>query len=164
MHAWIKAFLTNRTQSVKISPNLFSPPSSVSCGVIQGSILGPILYTAYTNDIVRCFSYGKPILYADDLKVIFPINLSDITQSYHSIMHDLNNLSLWSKATGLSFNFNKYVVLHYGNKNPNFVHNIGGHVLQSVDSANDLGVLRSANFNYNDHCINVISRANRTCA
>ena len=59
LHAWIKAFLTNRTQSVKISPNLFSPPSSVSSGVIQGSILGPILYTAYTNDIVKCFSYGS---------------------------------------------------------------------------------------------------------
>ena len=54
--------------------------------------------------------------------------------------------------------------MHYGNKNPNFVYNIGGHVLQSADSVNDLGVLRSANFNYNDHCINVISRANRTCA
>ena len=53
-----------------------------------------MLYAAYTNDIVRCFTYGKPILYADDLKVIFPIDLSDIGKSYSANMHNLNNLSL----------------------------------------------------------------------
>ena len=62
--------------------------------MIQGSVLGPILYAVYTNDIVRCFTYGKPILYADDLKVIFSIDLSDIRKSYSLIMHDRNNLSL----------------------------------------------------------------------
>ena len=79
-------------QFVKISNNLFSQASPVLSGVIQGSILGPILYAVYTNYIVRCFSYGKPVLYAYDLKGVFPINLSSINNSYKLIMRDLNNL------------------------------------------------------------------------
>ena len=96
LHAWLKSFLTGRTQFVKINSkihsNLFSQSSSVTSGVIQGSVLGPLLYAAYTNDIIRCFSYGRPILYADDLKVIFPIDPSDFPKSFSLIMNDINAL------------------------------------------------------------------------
>ena len=128
--------------------------------MIQGSVLCPILYAAYTNDIVRCFTYGKPILYADDLKVIFPVDLSDIRKSYSLIMHDLNNLSSWSKSTGLLFNFNKCILLHFGNNNPNFVYTLCDHVLPSAD----LGVIKTTNLLYDEHCSNIIRRANSMCA
>ena len=61
-------------------------------------------------------------------------------------MHDLNNLSLWSNATGLCFNFNKCIVLHYGNNNPNFMYSICDYVLPSAEYAWDLGVLRPATY------------------
>ena len=61
LHSWIKAFLTNHTQSIKIY-NHINGSANVTSGVIQGSVLGPILYAAYTNDKVRCFTYGKLIL------------------------------------------------------------------------------------------------------
>ena len=77
LHLWIKTLLTNRTQSVKIY-NHISGSTNVTCGVIQGSVLGPILYAAYTNNIVRCFTCDKPILHADYYKVIFLIDLPDI--------------------------------------------------------------------------------------
>ena len=162
-HSWIKAFPTNRTQSVKIY-NHISGSTNVTSGVIQGSVLGPILYAAYTNDIVHCFTCGKSMLYADDLKVIFPIDLSDIRKSYSFIMHDLNNFSSWSKATELLFNFNKCIVLHYGNNNPNFEYTLCDYVLSSADSANDLGVIRATNLLYDEHCSNIIRRANSMCA
>ena len=79
-------------------------------------------------------------------------------------MHDLNNLSSWSKATGLLFNFNKCIVLHYGNNNPNFEYALCNHVLSSADSANDLGVIKATNLIYDEHCTNIIRRANSTCA
>ena len=63
------------------------------------------------------------------ININFPIDLSDIRKSYSLIMHDLNNLSSWSKATGLLFNFNKCIVLHYGNNNPNFEYTLCNHVL-----------------------------------
>ena len=76
LNAWLKSFLTGCTHSVKINSkihsNLFSQPSSVTSEVTQGSMLGLLLYDAYTNDIIRCFSYGCPIFHANDLKVIFP--------------------------------------------------------------------------------------------
>ena len=93
LHSWIKAFLTNCTQSVKIN-NHISESTNATSGVILGSVLGPFLYAAYSNDFVHCFTYGKPILCADHLTVIFPIDLSDIRKSYSLIMYDLNNLSL----------------------------------------------------------------------
>ena len=49
--------LYGRTQCVKITSNIFSQSAMVTSGVIQGSILGLILYAAYTNDIVECFKY-----------------------------------------------------------------------------------------------------------
>ena len=162
--AWCKAFLSNRTQAVKVYPNHISRLSSVTSGVIQGSVLGPIFYAAYSNDIVKCFNYGRPVLYADDLKVIFPIHLTDTDKSFNLIMQDLNNLSAWSEATGLRFNFSKCLVLHYGVKNPNFVYNVCGNLLSVADSVIDLGVLRSNTLNYDDHCKNIIRRANCTCA
>jgi hypothetical protein len=160
----LERFLTNLTQSVKISSNLISQPSSVTSGVVQGSVLGPILYAAYTNDIVHCFSHGKPILYADDLKVVFPIDLLNPQKSYNAIMSDLNNLSLWSAASGLNFNFNKCFVMHYGSNNPNFAYHLCGQLLLSTNSTSDLGVLRTTNLSYDEHYTNLIRRANCMCA
>ena len=111
-----------------------------SC-VIQGFVLGPILYAAYRSDIAECFKFGIPILYADDLKVTFPINKSDIRQSYDFIMPGLYKLSLWSEATGLKFNFSKCFVLHYGKNNPRFTYTVCGNILLAVDSVTNLGVL-----------------------
>ena len=162
LHSWIKAFLTNLTQSVKIY-NYVSGSTNVTSGVIQGLVLGPILYVAYTNNIVCCFPYDKPILYAYDHKVIFPIDLLDIRESYSLIMHDLNNLSLWSKATGLSFNFKKCLVLLRGNNNPNFEYTLCYHILSPADSTNDL-VIRATNLLYDEHCTNIIRHANSMCA
>jgi hypothetical protein len=102
-------------------------------------------------------------VYADDLKVIFPIDLSNSANSHSLIMHDLHNLSLWSEATGLCFNFNICVILHYGNYNPNFVYNVCDHLLPTADNTTDLGVTRCANLSYDIHCMNLIRRANSIC-
>ena len=97
LHAWFKSFLTGCTQSVKINSkihsNLYSLSSFITSGVIQRSVLGPFFCAVYTNDIVKCFSLWLPILYADDLKVIVPIDLFDFSKSFSVIMNDLNALS-----------------------------------------------------------------------
>ena len=80
------------------------------------SVLAPPLYVAYTNDIIRCFSYGRSILYANDLEVIFLIDPPDFPKCLSLIMNDLNALSAWSKFNGLRFNFAKCAVLHFGAK------------------------------------------------
>ena len=71
LHSWLRSFLYNRSQAVKVSTSRLSSTTPVSSGVIQGAPLGPILFSVYINDIVDCFHYFKPVLYADDLKVVF---------------------------------------------------------------------------------------------
>ena len=82
LHSWLKSFLYNRSQAVKVSTSCLSSTTLVTCGVIQGALLGPILFSAYITDIVDCFHYGKPVLYADDLKVVFSINSLHPNNSY----------------------------------------------------------------------------------
>ena len=55
-------------------------------------------------------------------------------------------------------------MLHYGNNNPNFEYTLCDHVLSSADSANDLGVIRTTNLLYDEHCTNIIRRTNSICA
>ena len=85
LHSWLRSVLYNRSQAVKVSTSCLSSTTPVTSGVITPFVtgvvelrhdveLGPILFSAYINDIVDCFHYGKLILYnADDLKVVFPL-------------------------------------------------------------------------------------------
>ena len=88
---------------------------------------GPILLSAFINDIIYCFKHGKSILYVDDLKVIFSIDPTKPTESLTLILNDLPKLSLRCTNNGLQLNFDKCVVLHYGLNNPNFVYTLDNH-------------------------------------
>ncbi len=66
---WIQAFLSGRTQMVKIN-GFFSDPCLIKSGVPQGSVLGPILFLLYVNDVVDCVPDGLGLKsFADDLKI-----------------------------------------------------------------------------------------------
>ena len=73
-------------------------------------------------------------------------------------------LFAWSEFNGLRFNFAKCAVLHFGAKNLNFVCNVNNNVLPSSESVQDLGVTRNTKFTYEEHCVNIIRRANCTCS
>ena len=62
---WFRSYLTNREQYVSIN-NVESNPRVIQCGVPQGSILGPLLFLIFINDITKCSNQFKYILYADD--------------------------------------------------------------------------------------------------
>ena len=162
LHIWIQSFLSYCSQSVKVSSSIISSSIPVNSGVVQGSMSGPILFSAFITEIVYCFKYGKPILYADDLKVIFSIDSTTPAESHTLILNDLCNLSLWCSNNGLLLNFDKCVVLHYGLNNPHFVYTLDNNQICSVTSTIDLGVQRTNDFTYNAHCNNIICKANRT--
>ena len=69
---WLQSFLTNRTQKVIIDGKQSSPCSSVTSGVPQGSVLGPVLFLIYINDIVTNI-HSQLRLFADDCLVYRPI-------------------------------------------------------------------------------------------
>ena len=89
---WINAFLTDRNQQVVLNGET-SQPQSVISGVPQGSVLGPLLFLCYINDIPTVVK-SKIKLYADDALLYRNINSDeDIT----ILKQDLNSLSQWAK-------------------------------------------------------------------
>ena len=100
---WFKNYLTNRFQFVSIN-NSHSYLLPVISGVPQGSILGPLLFILYMNDLPDAIHWSRALLFADDTKCFKHIKSPDDEQS---LQNDLHNLASWSVASHLSFNPSK---------------------------------------------------------
>ena len=108
-HDWFKYYLTDRVQYVEIDGHKSSHPQ-IKCGVPQGSILGPLLYLIYVNDI--CFSCNGSILsFADDTTIYVSDSNIDILFNNANIL--INYLFIWFCSNRLSLNPNKtnYIVI-----------------------------------------------------
>jgi hypothetical protein len=116
----IKSCLTNRYQRVSItsknsSHSSFSKWREVVCGVPQGSILSPLLFLLYINDLARVFGNNhKPVLFADDTSLIVThFNHIDFS---NEITFAFNQLNKWFAANLLSLNLKKSVCTVYDKK------------------------------------------------
>ena len=102
MLMWIKAFLSNRSQSVSVN-GIQSSSKPVLSGVPQGSILGPVLFLLYINDISSSVK-SRLRLFADDCILYSEIRE---VQDCWALQDDLEQLSLWSNTWQLNFNVKK---------------------------------------------------------
>ena len=103
---WIKDFLSNRTQRVVIN-GVQSEQAQVTSGIPQGSVLGPLLFVIYINDlphVTKC----PTRLFADDTKVFAR---SDLDNNTEKLQEDLDNLQAWSEKWLLKFHPEKCHVL-----------------------------------------------------
>ena len=100
---WFKNFLSNRYQQTKIG-KLISTPLLVESGVPQGSILGPLLFSLYINDITKSCKNSIPFLFADDGALYFD-NVK--RGSYLNIKNEMVNIHTWLRVNKLSLNVSK---------------------------------------------------------
>ena len=110
---WFKSYLDGRTQYVTYNDEKSSIKSMV-CGVPQGSILGPILFLIYINDLVSVCKHSLPFLFADDTNLFTSgKNLKDLNDK---VNEELANISIWLKVNKLSLNVKKTHFLVFHNK------------------------------------------------
>ena len=154
---WFQAYITNRRQYVSIN-NSNSCLLPVESGVPQGSILGPLLFIIYMNNIPDSVFYSNIYLFADDTKCFKRIivqNDMDLLQS------DINCLFNWSSTTHLSFHPSKSCHLSFNQKFPTS-YTINGTTINSLPVHKDLGVLISNNLEWSPHQDFVLTKAYKT--
>ena len=105
---WFKSYLANRRQYVDYR-GTHSEIKQIEYGVPQGSVLGPLLFIIYSNDIPHSITYCKTILFADDTTVY--LTHVDPHILYRHVNHDLQILNDWFKANQLSVNPSKTFIL-----------------------------------------------------
>ena len=152
---WIENYLQGRYQSVMIEGQV-SSPLPVTSGVPQGSIIGPLLFVLYINDICDvCTSFMK--LYADDAKLYRNIKSR---QDVLSLQNDLNALFLWSKIWRMNFNISKCKFMSICRKvKIDFDYSIDNNILSRVTEFNDLGITITSKLSWCENVKTVSSKA-----
>ena len=147
----VQDFLSGRKMKVKVGDE-FSFCKDVVSGVIQGSVIGPLLFIIFVNDLPNSI-YSLCKLFADDLKLIV------CPSNYSVSSFDLDNLISWQNIWGMHFNADKCKVLHIGKRNPMLNYCLNDEVMSSVENEKDLGVMFNSKFNFTDHIKSCVAKA-----
>jgi len=153
----LKSYLSNRQQYVLYN-NSLSSLKTICCGVPQGSILGPLLFLLYINDMASCSKYMNFLLFADDTNMLY--SNSDIWKLMEIINGELAILADWFKANRLSLNISKTNYMMFGykkipiscNNTPmEFYLTIDNERIKQVEFTKFLGVIIDQKFTWQRH-------------
>ena len=158
---WFESFLIGRSQRVVLRGS-YSSWTQVKSSVPQGTILGPILFISYVNDISTGAS-STVKLYADDTKLYREIE--SIPDDTDVLQSDLFRLTEWCKTWQLKFNPDKCETMRITHKQDtskeSYTLDPNGEVLKNVKSIKDLGITISYDLSWSDHIRDVVKKANR---
>lgn len=150
----IRDFLTDRTMQVSVEGQ-WSTIKHVLSGVPQGSILGPLLFVLYINDLPDILM-NKVKLFADDLKLISNVS------NQGNAAKDIEMLEVWENKWLLQFNPAKCKVIHVDlNSNPKLNYNLDGIDIEESVHEKDLGVITQNSLLWNEQIKSSIAKANR---
>ena len=154
--SWIKEWLRDRKQRVCISGHS-SSWVPVTSGVPQGSVLGPLLFLIFINDLESGL-LSSLLKFADDTKVFCQVNGQ---HDREQLQADLNCLTEWSDKWQMPFNTSKCRVMHLGRANNKYEYRMGNHTLEVTTEEKDLGVMISSNLKASRQCQQAYAKASR---
>ena len=153
---WIEKWLIDRRQRVVVDGEV-SNWKSVLSGVPQGSVLGPILFLIYINDLDDDIT-SKVLKFADDTKVFRKIKSDTDRQQ---LQDDLNKLTEWSEKWQMLFNYGKCKCLHTGHGNEDAQYTMGDTVLNTTVKEKDLGLTINADMKVSEQCAIAAAKGNQ---
>ena len=156
LYAWIESFLKDRLQRVAINSS-YSTWTKVKSGVPQGSVIGPILFIIYINDLPEAIKSTCSI-FADDTKIMHKVCTP---QDSEELQEDLNKLTEWTKTWMLYFNVKKCKVIHFGPKNCCYDYQLNGQTLTKVETEKDLGIIISHDLKIKENVAYHVKKANK---
>lgn len=167
---WFESYLSNRKQITRVTKlnetnntleNFDSKPLANHCGVPQGSILGPLLFLIYINDLPQAIKH-QCVLFADDTTVIIE---SKNPQDYDTIINEsLNDITKWLDINKLRINVMKTNVLRFKtwkSKHINLNIAYDGTMIEHVNSARFLGVFLDEHLTWKNHIENICNKINK---
>ena len=155
LFSWFQYYLTSRRQCVRVGDS-HSRFCDVVSGVPQGSILGPLLFVIYVDDLPCSLYHAVPYMFADDTKYAISINHSSVRNPLQS---DLFSLSTWSSTWDLLFNESKFVYMCIWSKCIDCSRScyINGKPIVQSSHHKDLGIFFTDDLNCSSHYNFIIS-------
>ena len=169
---WFKSYLKGRYQYVRIR-DVVSQSLPVDYGVPQGSILGPVLFTVYINDLLAVPKHCQSACYVDDSKLYLKFKTSELYNAVSAVNSDLNRICMWCCHNSLLLNPDNTKLLVVGvpqllRQLPDFTITLCGKPISPIPVAKDLGVFLDQYLSYDEHirktvasCLNKLIQINR---
>ena len=147
---WFTSYLTNRTQYSEIGDTL-SEIGYIKCGVPQGSVLGPLLFLLYVNDITESSNILKFFLFADDTTLFYSDKTNAETEN--TLNTELHKISDWLAANKLSLNVGKsnFIIFSLGNNKKSLNILINNLPVSEKTVTKYLGILMDNKLNWKQH-------------